>query len=182
MSSPGLQISLNKLSKCELRFEQGLVHKDYLDHLFGLFKSLTEPKVKTRLPNKNNGKIYSSVYFNTCSLPCLLELYNLFYPEGKKVVPETIGDLLTPIGLAYWIADDGSFNKTNHAVVLHTQGFSLKEVELLIKVLKNKFNLKCAINKSGANFIIRISSKSLPILQDLLKNIMPSMMKHKIGL
>jgi hypothetical protein len=34
------------------------------------------------------------------SLPCLNELNQLFYPEGKKVVPLNIGDLLTPAGLA----------------------------------------------------------------------------------
>jgi hypothetical protein len=42
--------------------------------------------------------------------------------------------------------------------------------------------LECAINKNNNKFVIRISSKALPILQDLLKNIMPSMMRYKIGL
>ena len=59
---------------------------------------------------------------------------------------------------------------------------SLKEVELLVKVLTDKFNLKCTINRNKNGFIIRISSKSLPILQALLKDIMPPMMLYKIGL
>jgi hypothetical protein len=86
-----------------LRFEQGFVHKDYLDHLYDLFEAycLTAPKIYTRLPNKITGKIYSSVKFYTCALPCFIELYNICYPEGRKIVPANIGDLISPLGLAY---------------------------------------------------------------------------------
>ena len=31
------------------------------------------------------------------------------YSEGKKIVPLNIGELLTALGLCYWICDDGSF-------------------------------------------------------------------------
>jgi len=51
-----------------------------------------------------------------------------------------------------------------------------------MSVLTEKFNLVCTINKNKGHYVIRISSKSLPILQGLLKDIMPPMMLHKIGL
>jgi hypothetical protein len=51
-----------------------------------------------------------------------------------------------------------------------------------MSVLTNKFNLKCTIHKQGKGYRIRISSKSLPVIQSLLKDIMPSMMLYKIGL
>jgi hypothetical protein len=53
------------------------------------------PKITNRLPEKWTGKIYSRVTFTTRTFPCFKELYDLFYPEGKKVVPSNIGDLLT---------------------------------------------------------------------------------------
>ena len=84
--------------------------------------------------------------------------------------------------MAYWICDDGGFNKKDRAVVLNTQGFTKEEVELLISVLTDKFDLKCTIKKDRGAFAIRISSNSLPVLQNLLAPIMPSMMRHKIGL
>jgi len=44
------------------------------------------------------------------ALPCFNDLHNLFYPEGKKVVPSIIGDILTSKGLAYFLMDDGYYN------------------------------------------------------------------------
>jgi hypothetical protein len=167
-----------------LCFEQGTVHESYLSHLYDLFQSycMQVPKVYTRLPDKRTGQIYSRISFQTAALPCFNELYNLFYPDGKKIVPSDIGDLLTPLGLAYWICDDGSFVVKDKAVVLCTHSFSIDEVKLLVSVLTDKFNLKCTINKDNGKDIIRISSKSLPDLQNLLKSIMPPMMLHKLGL
>nr|QVG61526.1 hypothetical protein [Rhizoctonia sp.] len=167
-----------------LYFEQGLVHKDYIFHLYDLFQNycLSAPKISKRLPDKRTGNIYTRVRFTTCSLPCFNELHNLFYQEGKKIVPSNIAELLTPLSLTYWICDDGSFCKRDRVVRLCTHSFSLEEVNLLINVLEVKWNLKCTINKHYGSFMIRISAKSLPELQSLLKDIMPSMMKYKIGL
>jgi hydroxymethylpyrimidine pyrophosphatase-like HAD family hydrolase len=105
----------------------------------------------------------------------------LFYPAGIKLVPSDIYDLLTPLGLAYWICDDGTISQDG-AVVLYTNSFSVDEVNLLVSVLTNKFNLNCTLNLNQGKYIIRISGKSLSDLQNLLKNIMPPMMLHKIGL
>jgi hypothetical protein len=96
-----------------------------------------------------------------------------------------IGQLLTPLGLCYWIGDDGCFDKRDRVVYLSTNSFALAEVKLLVSVLTDKFGLKCTINKNNGGFRIRISSESLPVLQSLLKDIMPSMMRradHKVVL
>jgi LAGLIDADG DNA endonuclease family len=69
-----------------LQFEQGLVHKEYIFHLYDLFKDYckTEPKITERKPDTHSGKVYTRVRFNTRCLPCFKDLYSLFYPEGKK--------------------------------------------------------------------------------------------------
>ncbi len=97
-----------------LSFGQGIVHKDYLFHLYELFQNycLSAEKISNRLPDKRTGNIYTRVTFNTFSLPCFNELHNLFYQEGLKIVPSNIAELLTPLSLAYWICDDGSWDKT----------------------------------------------------------------------
>jgi LAGLIDADG DNA endonuclease family len=95
------------------------------------------------------------------------------------VVPFIIGQLLTPLGLCYWIADDGCFDKRDQAIYLSTNSFTLAEVNLLTNVLIDKFGLKCTINKNNGAFRIRFSPKSLPVLQALLKDIMPPMMMYK---
>jgi hypothetical protein len=171
-------------SNPSLRFRQGIVHEDYILHLYELFKEFCSVAPKTQIlkPDKRTGKVYSSIYFMTYALPCFKELHELFYVEGKKVVPLNIKELLTPLSLAYWLCDDGAFDKVNRAVRLCTHSFSLEEVNLLINVLETKWNLKCNINKGSGQFVIRISAKSLPALQSLLKDVMPSTMKYKIGL
>jgi len=179
-----LSLEKNQASvNVRMKFEQGLVHKEYLLHLFELFSNYSSmaPKTINRAPDKRNGVIYSSIRFRTYSLPCFNELHDLFYPLGAKEVPLNIGELLTPLSLAYWVSDDGSFCKRDRVVRLCTEGFSLKEVELLVGVLTHKFNLKCTINKAGKGANIRISAKSLPILQALLAPHVPSMMLYKLG-
>jgi len=126
--------------------------------------------------------VYSSIRFQTYSLPCFNELYSLFYVDGQKVVPGNIAELMTPLSLAYWLCDDGSFSKRDQSIYLCTDSFALAEVQLLVSLLTGKFNLQCTINKHGNGFRIRIRAKSIPVLQALLKDIMPSMMLHKIGL
>jgi len=58
----------------------------------------------------------------------------------------------------------------------------LEEVNLLAQVLNDKFDLKVGIYKNGSGSSIRVSTKSMPVLQELLKDKMPSMMRHKISL
>jgi hypothetical protein len=166
------------------KFKQGIVHKDYLLHLFELFSSYCPnvPKINNPKAHKLTGKFYSGIWFNTYSLPCFNDLYNLFYPAGVKIIPFQIAGLLTPCGLAYWICDDGCFCKSTRRVILATNCFSFDEVNLLSGVLTNKFNFKCSVNKSQNGYVIKISSKSLFDLQELLKPHMPRMMQFKIGL
>lgn len=61
-----------------------------------------------------------------------------------KVVPRNIGELLTAIGLASWFMDDGG--KTGSGIHLNTNGFSKADLVILLKVLTEKFGLKCSIH------------------------------------
>jgi len=41
-------------------------------------------------------------------LPCFNYLWDLFYKDRKKIIPFNIKNLLTEVGLAFLIMDDGS--------------------------------------------------------------------------
>nr|YP_008081994.1 LAGLIDADG endonuclease family protein [Rhizoctonia solani]AGK45370.1 LAGLIDADG endonuclease family protein [Rhizoctonia solani] len=174
---------VNNANAC-LRFGQGTIHKDYLYHLYDLFQNFcpSGPKISNNLPHKITGKVYSRIRFHTYSLPCFNALLTLFYPDGVvKIVPMNIAEVLTPLSLAYWLCDDGTFHKTDQAVTLCTNGFTKAEVEHLAKSLNDKWQLKYTLSYNKGHQI-RIAKKSLPILQTLLKDVMPPMMLHKIGL
>jgi hypothetical protein len=70
----------------------------------------------------HKGKAYFGVGFTTRTLPCFTELHNLFYVNGKKIVPLNLFEILTPEALAHWICCDGS--RTGGGITLHTQSFT----------------------------------------------------------
>jgi len=87
-------------------------HINYFNHVLELLKSYLSKdfKLKTKsFVDKRTNNSYSSVNFATLSLPCFNFYKILFYnsedaSSSKKKVPSNIQDLLTPRGLAYWIA------------------------------------------------------------------------------
>jgi hypothetical protein len=51
-----------------------------------------------------------------------------------KIIPSNISEYLTEVSLAFWIMDDGG--KTTYGdFLLHTNSYTLEEVELLVSVL-----------------------------------------------
>lgn len=104
----------------------------------------------------------------------------MFYPNGKKIIPLNIEEHLTEISLAFWIMDDGGKN-TNDDLILHTNSYTLEEVEFLISVLNNKFNLSSRIYKRNINqWAILIPKKELYKVRELVSKYIHSSMKYKI--
>ncbi|CAJ0755113.1 3631_t:CDS:2 [Entrophospora sp. SA101] len=136
------------------RFTIGLKDKEFAYHLWDLFNSIgivgAEPYCSTSVI-KPSGNLSVTYHFVTFTLPYFTHLYHNWYrlDNGKKVkaLPSNIDELLTPVALAYWISSDGSYNKTQGAVIIHTESFSPDEVEILRSILSDKFNIdstRCA--------------------------------------
>jgi hypothetical protein len=151
-----------------LKFQQSVLHHNYILHLYDIFKDIvaTPPKLRTRV---GFGKKQGTWYFNTLACPDFLHYGELFYKDNKKVIPTSIKELLTPVGLAFWYMDDGGL-KSNQSkgVFLHTHGYSSEEVHFLCDVLTDKFNLSCwpRFQKDGVQ--IYISGKSYETLRELI--------------
>jgi hypothetical protein len=71
----------------------------------------------------------------------------LFYNNNIKCVLSNIKNLLTPLGLAHLIMGDGYFDNDKQTIFLCTENYSLDEINLLIEVLNQKFDLKATANK-----------------------------------
>ena len=70
--------------------------------------------------------------------------------------------------------DDGSYNKSRGDYYLHTQGFSLKDVELLRKALNTKHQIKSNIHKDRSSYKLYILKESNEILKKtIIKYILP---------
>ena len=168
------------------KVEQGLVQKEYVFWKYEILKSLvfTEPKISYRNDPFGN-KYQKSWWFRTIRHPLLTEIFKRFYVKegyktGKKIVPENIIEDLDALGLAVWVMDDGSYSRGK--IDISTYSFSLSEINLLCKIMKDKFHVEMHQYKDrDKGYRIYSNQKYTTKLIEIIKPyIIPSMM-YKIG-
>ena len=103
----------------------------------------------------------SSWICRTISHPEFTQYHQIFYPEGKKIVPNNIERyLVDPVALAVWYMDDGAVKKSEGSFFLHTQSFSRRENKLLQKCLQKNFGVEASIVKNKTYDILYIRKRS----------------------
>nr|QID02764.1 LAGLIDADG endonuclease [Orbilia oligospora]QID02832.1 hypothetical protein [Orbilia oligospora]QID02874.1 hypothetical protein [Orbilia oligospora] len=160
-----------------LCFKQSTKNSPYVWFVFFLLSHYCSsfPHVTTGI---RKGKPFSGLAFQTRQLPCLTDIYNLFYINKIKIVPSNIYELLTPVALAHWIMGDGS--AVNKGLVLCTDYFSLEQTTLLLNVLVIKYKLDCTLWKQSSGWRIYISRRSMPNLRSIVINHMHPSMLYKL--
>lgn len=132
--------------------QSSIEHKEYFNYVFSFFKPFCvngyTPQSRIVKDNRTK-KTYSAISFTTMQLPCFNVYREMFYPSNVKRIPDNIYELLTPRGLVFWIMDDGS----RHGLGLHLSvyAFSNEDVDKLMFVLQDKFNLRCWIHYNRDN-------------------------------
>lgn len=112
-------------------------------------------------------------------MPCLTELYYLFYSKGVKVIPVNIYELLTPVALAHLIMGDGCGNR--HGLLLCTDSFTVPEVVKLMNVLIIKYQLNCTLRfHTPTQPRIYIRESSMKKLRGIVEPYMFSSMMYKL--
>jgi ubiquinol-cytochrome c reductase cytochrome b subunit len=160
------------------------------EYLLWLHKSISElgyakieiPKLYSRKGLSEN-EIRYYYRFRTFTFTSFNWIYDSFYPEGsRKIIPQFIETYLTPSALAIWMMDDGTSFK-NKGFKFSTNSFTLKEIQFLRSVLKNKYNLDSTIHKSGINnqYNIYIPKSNLDILIKIVKPHFHPTMYYKIS-
>ena len=139
--------------------------------------STIKPKLKRNL-NKGE-KIYYSYKFRTYTFSNLNWIYDSFYVNKKKIIPNNIEELLTPLALAIWIMDDGGVHPSG--MILSTYNFKMEDCILLKDALFKKFNIETTINQRKAGLIIYIPKNQLPKVSGIVKNYMIPCMYYKLN-
>ncbi len=159
-------------TKYSLRILQSEQHKDYVFHLYEIFKNFTlsAPKQYIFTDKRSPGKIYSRWSFNTIAHPAFRFYAHQFYSDKIRKVPKLIHRWLSPRAIAYWYMDHQAqkWKGKSLGVRFCTDRYSLSEVTSLIYILKKKYNLKCSIEKKGGKPRIYISSHSYHTLKNLI--------------
>lgn len=149
------------------RVNHGLTQYAYVDWKYEMLKEYVRTK-----PRKS-GKCY---FFRTITHPEFSHYRELFYPNGRKVVPvELLMNELTTFGLAVWMMDDGSAD--GRALRLNTQSFSYEENILLSDLLRAKFGIIATLNRDRGYYRLLVSTASMKRLTTLVRaHILPDML------
>jgi len=165
-------------------FYQEAIHVKYMLFLHKLFSELGYcnsklPIITTRLGSK--GKIRKRVRFTTWTFTSFNWIYDLWYNNKIKHVPECIDQYLTPLALAIWIMDDGV--KVGQGLSFFINYFSYNDCLLIIKALNNNFNIKASIQSAGKKdqYIIYILKDSMTDLINIVSPYIIPEMKYKLN-
>lgn len=168
--------------------EQGIKNSAYINSLTLQFNQLgyCSNIVPTLVKKYEKGNIEDRFNYRLSlfTFTSLVWIHDSFYKEnnGKKIkiVPEYIQDYMTPIGLAHWIMQDGS-RQNKQGISIATNSFTYKECVFLSNILKEKFDLKCTVVKTGTENQWRLSiwKESMPKLVATVKPYIIDEMKYK---
>lgn len=115
----------------------------------------------------------------TQMFPFLEKIRKDFYPDNKKIINFDYINHLNVLGLFIWFYDDGSFRlreKNGSEILLHIPCFKKQELNELVKILKNNFNLdKITLTKKNRLYFNKKSQVRLCEL--FIQNIPLSLLK-----
>ena len=162
-----------------LGFAQSLDHFEYIWFVYSLLSHYCSsyPMARNRITTH---KKISALQLYTRSMPCLTELYSIFYPNGVKIIPADIYNMLTPIALAHLIMGDGTALK--YGLIICTDSYTIQDVVRLMNILIIKYRLECNCYDPLTRPRIYIKSKSMPIIREIVKPFMAKAMLYKIGI
>lgn len=170
-------------SDTKITFFQEGSHIKYVLFLHKLFSDLgycnsNIPTITTRLGGK--GKILKVVRFSTWTYTSFNWIHDLWYENNIKRVPECIGKYLTPLALAIWIMDNGS--KVGKGLKFTMNSFTYNDCLILVKALKENFNLKASVQLAGAKdqYVIYIWQESMEDLRKIVNPYIIPEIQHKI--
>ena len=178
MLSDGWLTFGSKTSKsARLGFKQSLSHSAYFLFVFSILSPYCNSMPNLISSNRKETKTYA-LQILTRSLPCFTKLYSLYYPNGVKIVPADIYNLLTPIALAHWIMGDGAKNR--HGLTISTESFNIEDTVRLLNVLIIRYSLNCSLHKHSTGYNIYIKENSMPVLRTIVKPYMHNSMLYKL--
>ena len=163
-----------------IKFEQSDKHREYLWHLYQVFKDWVSTPPQKKMVNIR-GKTYIKWWFNTVSHGSFRFYAHQYYGRGRKTIPRLIHRWLTPRALAYWFADDGSRkSRESYALIFNTQGYEKFEVERLQKLLVEKYGLRVSLRKQKEGWQLYIHGESFSRFKELVELYLHPSMRYKL--
>ncbi len=154
-----------------LEINHSFNQKQYVDWKYNVLKNIVKSPPKRR---DYNGR--SAYRFFTRQHRELSQLYNIFYYNSHKIIPDIS---LDPLILSVWFMDDGS-KVSKDDVYLNTQQFSKNDQLKLLNMLKT-IGLEARLNKDKQYFRIRFLKSSLLKFNEMIEPFVVPSMIYKVS-
>ncbi|MBI3443023.1 MAG: hypothetical protein HY007_04615 [Candidatus Sungbacteria bacterium] len=184
--------TLNNGRTYRLKIQHSLKQKEYVDWLYRQLQPLVGAVPRMRIHSgvlPQGTKCTIALYgFSTYSLGILRFYGQQFYTdEKKKVIPRMLKKMLTPLAIAIWYLDDGSFKSNRHRTfIIHTHGYTVPELKNIQEVLM-QYEIKTALHRqireTKTYWRIYVISESAERFSKLITQVareIPSM-RYKLG-
>ncbi len=166
-----------------LRLEHTAKQKEYL-----IWKTKMLPQLFQGKPtflhrvHPISKKIYHYARYQSNSSPILGKLRKIFYPQGRKIIPQNLSKFLnSDIALAIWYLDDGYYYPRDNCAYIYLGRISLNEAEIARESLSAKFGLEAKIlDKKKKGFALYIAPKYLPQFSKIISKYPVPGMSYKI--
>lgn len=155
-----------------LEINHSIKAKDYVDYKYKALLRLCESAPKER--NTNEGRV--AYRFFTKQVKEMTELYDLFYRDKRKVIPNDLK--LEPLSIAIWYMDDGSKSRDSD-VYLNTQQFSILDQKKLLFYLR-QMGVNARLNKDKKYHRVRILKDSIFDFMKIISPYVIDAMKYKL--
>jgi hypothetical protein len=130
------------------------------------------PVISTKLEKK--GKLTKIMLLHTYNINNYLELYNNWYNDKIKIIPNNFYFYFNEVSLAYWLMTEGKISNKN--LYVNMTQFSDKDIKFVIQFLENKFRLD-KINL--INNYLEFNCNNIKKIYDIIKPYISPSMKFK---
>lgn len=168
-----------------LRFEHGEKQKEYV-----FWKGKQFPKLFNGVPKQivrvhpGTKKTYTYWRWQSNSTPELGNWHALFYPEGKKRIPETLAEMIKDsLALAVWYMDDGYYSQIQKHSFLYLGRVSRREADIAARTMQTNFDLNARVyDKKNKGFALFFPVAETKKLHMLIKSDMLPIFNYKLSL
>ncbi len=170
-------------NNARLRLEHSLKQRDYLLWKCQILNNFFQkkPEILTR-NNLKFGKSYQYIRSQSYSGLEFGKLHQLFYVDGKKVVPNKISKLLKePMSLAVWFMDDGYFYQRDKVAYIYLPNLDSNSINNLLIALKLNYGLSPQLKiKKRGEYVFNFSVKDTAKLIQIIKPYIIESMSYKL--
>lgn len=167
-----------------LRLEHGEKQKEYLVWKASKFPRLFQGKatyLERIHPHSKNVYRYWRQQSNTT--PELGKWRVLFYPDGKKHIPEGLSDILkNPLSVAVWYMDDGYYYSRDRNSYIYLGRVAETEAQFAQETLKKNFGVVAKIyDKRKKGYTLFFSVEETIKLHSVIRSFVVPLFNYKLG-